>query len=741
MKKGIYAILAVLMVCAMTMVSCGGGDSDPDPCTVSFSLNGGTGTVPASIGTYIDSVVTLPKPAADVVGPVDAPYFVAWTDGAENYNALASYTATGDVTLKAVWTATAPPPIVEEISLINGWTAIFKFTLPGGKKWEDYEKVTVDYKIADLTTKVRARMFGNFLPSEIDQVTLGQYVPTLSDGVTLDPTNAVNIAVVGSWPGGDSGSWIINNNNWAGPTAADTIFGDKATSSTAGAVAGVLEDATWFTVDYGKPATSSHGQFNNKYTDNDVNKAPKEHPESVGDYFRYKAGRDPANDATGSFYLGLGLSNNSDAVVTSQIKNVILVGKTGTPNLIGTPVYFEKSGVKYRAYNGQLEARELKDADNQPFVPPQYEARTQFTQTQGGRPGWKVIEGEDQINAIPYNELSDITITYDLNLPAGATAAGDAPAALTLYPGSRLGNAQLVTPAMPSGPSGYVFKGWYTAATDGIKIIDRYQFDESAAIYAQWSIVADPAFITYDVKGATGSVAQAVIDKGGKLSAAQLGKGSLTNGTKQFGGWWLADPSPAAGTDDDYTKIVTTNTTFDATNTTIYAYWYDVPDTTVKGIKVEALGGGRIDKNGYVIFGNNNENAWLNSNANATLLSFKFPAGIDKDSGKTVKITYEFKSLLDPVIASDDVSAGWVKDAAYIWKNGYNSWSDTAVTGGPSRFGNFKTTGDTITRDTKYFEGSTAGVSIQINGGDDANNKQKRVGYVYGIKVTDIVIE
>ncbi|MBQ3431373.1 MAG: fibronectin type III domain-containing protein, partial [Clostridia bacterium] len=76
------------------------GEPTPETCTVSFDANGGTGTMPAST-VYQGESVVLPKCKFT---PPAGLSFQAWKIGNAEYKKYASYTPTGNVTAKAVWT-------------------------------------------------------------------------------------------------------------------------------------------------------------------------------------------------------------------------------------------------------------------------------------------------------------------------------------------------------------------------------------------------------------------------------------------------------------------------------------------------------------------------------------------------------------------------------------------------------------------------------------------------------------
>jgi hypothetical protein len=75
--------------------------SVPAIYTVTFSANGGDGTVPPAQKVYSGSIITLPSGA----GLSQTGYsFSGWEDASRNYNAFASYTVTGNTSFLARWT-------------------------------------------------------------------------------------------------------------------------------------------------------------------------------------------------------------------------------------------------------------------------------------------------------------------------------------------------------------------------------------------------------------------------------------------------------------------------------------------------------------------------------------------------------------------------------------------------------------------------------------------------------------
>jgi hypothetical protein len=145
MKRGFFAILAVLTVFAMVFTSCGDGSGDEkksdEKFTVSFDLNGGTGTTPAAITQQSKGeAITLPGKDG-LTGPTDKPNFVGWGATSDADTALTSpYTPSKSIKLFAIWSATATPATITfnlnggsgTAPTMTGKNVGDSITLPGG---------------------------------------------------------------------------------------------------------------------------------------------------------------------------------------------------------------------------------------------------------------------------------------------------------------------------------------------------------------------------------------------------------------------------------------------------------------------------------------------------------------------------------------------------------------------------------------------------------------------------------
>jgi len=190
-----------------------------------------------------------------------------------------------------VGTPAAPvelPPIpegAERVLLENGAYAMYKFELPDGAKWADYNKITAEYMVdaANVTKRIRngnnVRLMGNYKEGDI-------------------PSSSVER--------------IINLESHNGPYIMDNA---PRTWESMGAAAN-----EWFTVEYNITGSTAHAQFNR----NNI----------------------PSPDATGPFFFGIGLTSQDAGRrngITQLIRNVTLHHATDPAlNIISTGSGFEE---------------------------------------------------------------------------------------------------------------------------------------------------------------------------------------------------------------------------------------------------------------------------------------------------------------------------------------------------------------------------------------------------------------
>jgi len=185
----------------------------------------------------------------------------------------------------------------EKIALNNAWYAVYRFDLPAGKTWEDYKGAKASYMFEeeDLANAIPrgARLMGPYTPGDFTFYT---------------DAEGINLAVA-NYNGGKNAPFIINNKYGWGSFAKDLV--DKLAGEGIDVVVG-----KWFGLEYdisgAKPP--AHNDFANK----------------------------PADDATGPFYFGLGLTGQDNGGNVHYIANVKLLGYDATvPDVIGLPAYLD----------------------------------------------------------------------------------------------------------------------------------------------------------------------------------------------------------------------------------------------------------------------------------------------------------------------------------------------------------------------------------------------------------------
>jgi hypothetical protein len=163
-----------------------------------------------------------------------------------------------------------PPPGTERLVLENGAYAIFKFELPAGAKWGDYNKITADYMVDGDNIKKRIRNDSNVR-------LMGNYIEE-----KFEISGSFRNFNLGDGPASSNGPYIMDNT--------------PRTWANMGAVAN-----EWFTVTYDITGSKGHTQF------------LKEHVPAPGD--------------TGPFFFGVGIPGMDSGRfggITQLIRNVTL---------------------------------------------------------------------------------------------------------------------------------------------------------------------------------------------------------------------------------------------------------------------------------------------------------------------------------------------------------------------------------------------------------------------------------
>ncbi|MCL2763833.1 MAG: hypothetical protein FWD40_00960 [Treponema sp.] len=177
-----------------------------------------------------------------------------------------------------------PPPGTERLTLGNAAQAIYRFDLPPGQTWGNYNKITAEYLVdeANIGRPLRSgsmRVYGNYRTEEELFIEGVDYVfdEAADDIVPVVALHYITLAF---------------DENFA----HRIIYNASETWESLGAVPN-----EWFTYEYDISGDRSHGQFNR------INI--------------------PARNATGIFYFALGITGQDDArltAITQLIRNVTL---------------------------------------------------------------------------------------------------------------------------------------------------------------------------------------------------------------------------------------------------------------------------------------------------------------------------------------------------------------------------------------------------------------------------------
>jgi len=321
MKKKEWMFAAFVALIAMfVMVGCpSDNSSSDDPEVTSVTVSPATASVAKGATQQFTANVAVKGGAArTVTWTVNSTISSISTSGvltvgaAETATTLTvTATSTVDATKSGTATVTVTSgggpttELVEQTTLTNGWFAIYRFDLPAGATWEDFEKVTVDYKVdaATLDKNNRTiRLYGNY---------------TVEDFEFLEAADGSGYKAIANYNQGKNAEYILHNGPAWGVLKDDleTLLGVPAVAD------------EWFTLEYTIDGSAKHDS--------------------------YVAANLPADTATGPFYFGVGLNDpNGEGGLTSQIKNVKLVGYPGVDSVIAYPAIFTANGNDYPAYAG-----------------------------------------------------------------------------------------------------------------------------------------------------------------------------------------------------------------------------------------------------------------------------------------------------------------------------------------------------------------------------------------------------
>lgn len=189
-----------------------------------------------------------------------------------------------------------PPPGTERLFLSNAAMAIYKFELPAGQTWGNYDKLTAEYLVDEenIGKNLRSgavRLYGNYKAEH--------FKPDSGNSVISLSTDSM------------FANMIIDNNatNWGNLGAVPN---------------------EWFTYEYNITGSRAHGQYNK--------------------------GNLPAANATGPFYFALGLTSQDEGRrngIVQLVRNITLHHRTNPAlNVVSTGSGFEgKSSAGYYLNN------------------------------------------------------------------------------------------------------------------------------------------------------------------------------------------------------------------------------------------------------------------------------------------------------------------------------------------------------------------------------------------------------
>jgi len=194
----------------------------------------------------------------------------------------------------------------ERVSLTNATQVVYKFVLPTGKTWGDYNGLDASYLVPDAAT----------FEAENSGRTQRLYGVYDIDYFSINETTAGNKYAYASLDGNANNNQYILDDTGNG--------GWKTLSAALIAELGECPEAyEWFTIHY-------------KIDGSRANVKPHKHL--------------PDGSATGPFYIGLGLPG-AGGVNTINMKDVTLLGTSAADNVVGTPLYITKDGVDYPAFS------------------------------------------------------------------------------------------------------------------------------------------------------------------------------------------------------------------------------------------------------------------------------------------------------------------------------------------------------------------------------------------------------
>ena len=199
-----------------TTSSCSASISVPAlaPATITFDANGGSGTVPSAISTYVGVANTIPSNSLTRTGYTFNGWNTASDGSGTSYATGSTITPTGDVTLYAQWKTTYVKPEIQNLLAFRtvdasggasptvtstGETGFCKFELVGGANYT-FDSATVQFGTATAKsmTKSGTTLYGY---SDVDSIAQTSaytvkitVVVTGADGISRTYTDSTYIS-------------------------------------------------------------------------------------------------------------------------------------------------------------------------------------------------------------------------------------------------------------------------------------------------------------------------------------------------------------------------------------------------------------------------------------------------------------------------------------------------------------------------------------------------------------------
>ena len=184
------------------------------PATITFNANGGSGTVPSAISTYVGVANTIPSNSLTRTGYTFNGWNTASDGSGTAYATGSTITPTGDVTLYAQWKTTYVKPEIQNLLAFRvadksggatptvtstGETGFCKFDLVGGANYTfDSASVQFGTATANSMTQSGTTLYGYSEPNSIAQTSAYTVkitvVVTGTDGISRTYTDSTYIS-------------------------------------------------------------------------------------------------------------------------------------------------------------------------------------------------------------------------------------------------------------------------------------------------------------------------------------------------------------------------------------------------------------------------------------------------------------------------------------------------------------------------------------------------------------------